>query len=85
MQVVPKKNVLHDGKFLRAGAVVDLSEASAIALIDGGYAVKVGADATYQPAKPQKLQKQKAKAKSRAAEQAVFDPTAALGPMPTAE
>ena len=82
MQVVPKKNVLHEGKFLRAGAVVDLSEASAIALIDGGYAVKMGADATYQPAKPQK---QKAKGKSRAVEQEVFDPTAALGPMPTAE
>ncbi len=79
MLIIPKKNILHKRKFYKAGHEVDLKDAEAQFLIDGGYAVRKGADATVKP---------KAAAEPAAAAAGtddVFDPSAALGTIPGAE
>lgn len=79
MLIIPKKNILHKRKFYLTGHEVDLKDAEAQVLIDGGYAVRKGADATV---------KTKAEAKPAAAAadaDDVFDPSAALGSIPGAE
>ena len=79
MLIIPKKNFLHKRKFYLTGHEVDLKDAEAQVLIDGGYAVRKGADATVKPkavAEP---------AAAAAGTDDVFDPSAALGTIPGAE
>ena len=79
MLIIPKKNFLHKRKFYLTGREVDIKDAEAQVLIDGGYAVRKGADATVKP---------KAVAEPAAAAVGpddVFDPSAALASVPVAE
>lgn len=74
MQITPKMNFIYNRKAYKAGATVDLSDSDAKTLIDGGYAVRKGADATVRP-------KARVSVKPKA-EADVFDPSAALGAIP---
>lgn len=78
MLIIPKKNFLHKRKFYLTGREVDLKDAEAQVLIDGGYAVRNGADATVKP-------KAVAEPAAAAGTDDVFDPSAALGTIPGAE
>lgn len=74
MQITPKKNFIYNRKVYKAGATVDLTDTQAKALIDGGYAVRKGSDATVKP---------KARVDTKpTARSDVFDPSAALGAIP---
>ena len=74
MQITPKKNFIYNRKAYKAGATVDLTDTQAKALIEGGYAVRKGADATVKA-------KARVDAKPKA-DAGVFDPSAGLGPIP---
>lgn len=79
MVVIPNRNLLHGGRWLRADVATDLPKADADALKSLGYLKAGGAVVDVKPTATVKKPAEKKKAA------AVFDPSAGLGPIPDAE